>query len=363
MIKKLILASSFALFTVYNINAEEVKEKPALPVQAFKIEDKKATINKSYPSILKAFEEVSVTARVKGVLVEKYFTEGSFVKKGTLLYKIEQDSYLATLNLVKANEKKAQANYNKSQKDFNRAKNLLSSKSISVQSYDDYSYSFENAKAELESAKASVQQAQIEFNYTKIYAPIDGTIGIKNSNIGDLVGTNEDNSLLVTITNTNPVYAEFSLSKDDINNYMAQIKNKNLKLNLLTNDKTYENGHIDYISAKIDSNTDTLLLRAKFENTNNELIIGDFVNIQINNLSLGDVYIIPENAILQTAKGTFVYIIEDSIAKLKPVKQSGVLVKEGIVISSGLKVNDQIVVSNIAKLKPDTKIQILNKEK
>ncbi|MDZ7820026.1 MAG: efflux RND transporter periplasmic adaptor subunit [Aliarcobacter sp.] len=357
-----LVAISIIFLGLTNINAQETQEKPALPVQVFKIEDKIASANKSYPSILKAYEEVSVMARVKGILVEKYFQEGSFVKKGTLLYKIEPDTYLANLNMAKANENKAQANYNKSAKNYERGKALLKTKSISEQNFDEYKYLFENAKGELESAKAAVLQAQIQYNYTKIYAPIDGIVGIKNSDIGDLVGSNEANSLLITITNTNPVYAEFSLSKDDINSYISQIRNKTVKVNLIANDKVYENGEIDYVSTKIDSNTDTLLLRAKFENTKNELIIGDYAKIQINNLNLGDVSIIPENAVLKTAKGTFVYVIEDSIAKLKPV-ETGILLKDGISIKSGLKVDDQVVISNIAKLKPDTKIKILNKEK
>ena len=360
--RKTLVSMSIIFLGLTNINAQETQEKPALPVQVFKIEDKIASTNKSYPSILKAYEEVSVMARVKGTLVEKYFQEGSFVKKGTLLYKIEQDTYLANLNVAKANENKAQANYNKSAKNYERGKALLKTKSISEQNFDEYKYLFENAKGELESAKAAVQQAQIQYNYTKIYAPIDGIVGLKNSDIGDLVGSNEANSLLITITNTNPVYAEFSLSKDDINSYISQIRNKTVKVNLIANDKVYENGQIDYVSTKIDSNTDTLLLRAKFENSKNELIIGDYAKIQINNLNLGDVSIIPENAVLKTAKGTFVYVIEDSIAKLKPV-ETGMLLKDGISIKSGLKVNDQVVISNIAKLKPDTKIKILNKEK
>ena len=360
--RKTLVSMSIIFLGLTNINAQETQEKPALPVQVFKIEDKIASTNKSYPSILKAYEEVSVMARVKGTLVEKYFQEGSFVKKGTLLYKIEQDTYLANLNMAKANENKAQANYNKSAKNYERGKALLKTKSISEQNFDEYKYLFENAKGELESAKAAVLQAQIQYNYTKIYAPIDGIVGLKNSDIGDLVGSNEANSLLITITNTNPVYAEFSLSKDDINSYISQIRDNSVKVNLIANDKVYENGEIDYVSTKIDSNTDTLLLRAKFENSKNELIIGDYAKIQINNLNLGDVSIIPENAVLKTAKGTFVYVIEDSIAKLKPV-ETGMLLKDGISIKSGLKVNDQVVISNIAKLKPDTKIKILNKEK
>lgn len=360
--KKTLVAMSIVFLGLSSLNAQEAQEKPALPVQAFKIENKTSNIDKSYPSLLKAYEEVDVIARVKGTLVEKYFQEGSFVKKGTLLYKIEQNIYLANLNVAKANEKKAQANYNNAAKNFERGKSLLKTKSISEQKYDEYTYLFEDAKGQLQSAKAAVEQASIEFNYTKIYAPIDGIVGLKKNDIGNLVGSNENNSVLVTITNTNPVYAEFSFSKDDVSNYISQLRDKSIKVDLIANNKTYENGEIDYISTKIDSNTDTLLLRAKFENTNNELIIGDFAKIKINDLSLGNVHIIPENAILKTAKGTFVYVIEDSIAKLRPV-ETGVLVKDGISIKSGLKVDDQIVVSNIAKLKPDTKIQILNKEK
>ena len=97
-------------------------------------------------------------------------------------------------------------------------------------------------------------------NYTKIYAPIDGIIGIKKFDIGNLVGSNDENSSLITITNTNPVYAEFALTKDDASRYISQIKNKNAKINLITSTKTYENGNVDFISPKIDSNTDTLLV-------------------------------------------------------------------------------------------------------
>ena len=328
--------------------ASAPQEKPAIPVQAFTVVNKTQTTNKIYPTILKSFEEVNVMARVKGVLIEKHFNEGDFVKKGTLLYKIEPDSYLANLNMAKAEFTKAQKNYE-------RAKSLIASKSISSQAYDDYTYQYENAKAAL-------QQAQIQYDYTKVYAPIDGIVGMKKSDIGDLVGTDSSNSLLVTITNTNPVYAEFALTKDDASRYISQIKNKNAKINLITSTKTYENGNVDFISPKIDSNTDTLLLRAKFENKSNDILVGDFAKVELASLDLGNVQVIPENAILKTSQGSFVYVIDNSVAKLKPV-ETGILVKNGIVIKSGLNENDQVITSNIMKLKPDTKVQIVPKEK
>ena len=360
--KKTLVAMSIIFMGISSLHAQEAQVNPGLPVEVFKIENKISTTVKTYPSIIKTYEEVEVRARVKGILVEKYFNEGEFVKKGTLLYKIEQDTYLANLNVAKASVKTAQANYKKAQKDYERANSLIKTKSISTQQYDEYTYLFENASSQLESAKASLQQTQIQFDYTKIYAPIDGIVGIKKRDIGNLVGSNDSDSLLVTITNTNPVYAEFALSKDDVTRYLSQIKTKSAKVNLVTSINTYENGIVDFISSKIDSNTDTLLLRAKFENKNNEILIGEFAKIEVSNLDLGKVYIIPENAILKTSQGTFVYVITDSIAKLKPV-QTGILVKEGITIESGLNENDVIVISNMAKLRPDTKIRILNKEK
>ena len=352
MIKKSLFAISFLFLGFNGLIANETKtasEAPALPVQTFTITKQDNTTNKTYPTILKAYEQVNVMARVQGTLIEKHFKEGDFVKKGTLLYKIEPDTYLANLNMKKAE-------YTKAKKDYERAKSLIATKSISPQSFDDYTYQYESSKAALE-------EAQISLNYTNVTAPIDGIVGIKKFDIGDLVGKNDDNSLLLTITNTNPIHAEFSLPKNDMNEFLSQIKSKNVKIKLIADNKTYENGEIDFIAPTIDTNTDTLLLRAKFENPNNELIVGNFTKIEISNLSLGDVFVVPENAVLKTAQANIVFVVdENNIAKPRPIV-TGNLVKDGIVIKSGLKPNEQIVTSNFAKLRPDTKVQIVNKEK
>ena len=91
--KKSIVAMAFVFLGLNTLNAEEKPQLPPLPVEVFKVENKISTTTKTYPSIIKTFEEVNIMARVKGILVEKHFKEGDFVKKGTLLYKIEQDNY------------------------------------------------------------------------------------------------------------------------------------------------------------------------------------------------------------------------------------------------------------------------------
>lgn len=339
--------------------ANSKQQRPALPVKVFDVKNETPTISKEYPAVITPFEEVKVIARVSGTLEEKFFKEGQYVKKRQLLYKIEEDVYKTNLNMASANVKKAQANYNKSLKDYQRANKLLKSKAISVQKYDEYVYIYQDAKAQLESSKASLEKAKIEYDYATVEAPISGIVGIKQSDIGDYVGTNASNSLLVTITSINPVHAEFSLTKNDVVSFIEQVRSKKVYVTLDVLGKSYK-GEIDYISPRLDLDTDTLLLRAKFNNDDNNLIVGEFTKISLNNITVKNVHIIPEEAILKTANGDFLYVVQDGIAKLKPIKL-GSLLQSGVVVKSGLKTGDKIIVSNIAKVRPDTKVQVLGK--
>jgi membrane fusion protein, multidrug efflux system len=353
----------YGVYTVKTKKPEEQmggmsKEMPPLPVQVFEIINKKETTTKRYPTIIKPFGEVDVIARVKGTLEEKYFQEGQYVKKGTLLYKIEQDIYETKLNIAKNGVEKAKVNFNKAKKDFERAKTLLATKSISEQNYDQYEYLYEDSLVALQSSQLNLKNAQIEYSYTKVTAPIDGIVGMKKNDIGDLIGGSEATSSLLTITNTNLVYAEFSLPKEDIEAYLSQIKNKSIGVNLISGDKVFKNGVVDFIAPKIDPTTDTILLRASFQNKNHQIIAGEFAKIELTNIYLGDVKVVPEHAILKNPKGTFVMVAVDGVAQMRPV-ELGILVKDGIVIKNGLVPNDKVIVSNLAKLRPDAKVMIL----
>ena len=366
--KKVLISAAVIVLSLSGCFEEQKEEKTqkqsqqrALPVKVFEVTNKPSTLSKTYSAVVKPYEAVDVLARVSGYLEKKHFQEGSFVKKGELLYTIEQRVYKADLQKAQANVQKAQARFKKAQKDFTRAESLIETKSISSQQFDNYEFEYADAKGALQAAKAELIQAQTNFEYTTVKAPISGVVGMKNFEIGDLVGSSSANMNLVNITATNPVYVEFSLSKEDVSRYIQQIKNKKVQVSLTAQNKTYEDGVIDYIGATLNPQTDTLMLRAKFENPQNTLIAGQFVKININNIVLENVSIIPENALLKTAKGNFVYVVKDGVAKMAPVVV-GELTQSGVVIEKGLKQADKVVVSNIAKLRPDTNVQILNKE-
>ena len=333
-------------------------QMPPMPVKAFEVTLGDATFAKNYSALLKPFQEVEVVARISGILQKENFVEGSFVKEGDVLYEIQKNEYRATLESAQAAYKKAQANHAKTSKDFARSDYLFTNKAISQKQYDEYIYAIDDAKATLQGAKAAVDKAQIEYDYTTIKAPISGRIGISKSDKGSFISTS--NATLTTITALDPIYAEFSLPNNDVLAYRSQIKLGNV-VSISVSGENYE-GVIDYIAPKLDSKTDTLLVRAKFANKAENLVIGSFVEIKLDGFSFKNVATIPQYALLKTPDATLVYVIEEGgELSMRPVKIA--LIKEGdAIVEEGLNGGEKIVVSNIAKLRPNSKVSIIGGE-
>lgn len=329
---------------------------PPLPVSVHTVKLSDAKIDKTYPAIINAYEKVDIVARVSGILEKKHFTEGALVKKGDLLYTIEPDIYQAKLDTAQAVLEKAHSSLIKATKDWERAKVLKKTNAISPKEIDFYMTEYTNAKAELSNAKANLKQAQLEFDYTAVKAPISGIAGIKKQDVGDYIDADSESAFLTTITNTNPLHVEFSIPKNDVQRYLAQIKNPQTVIKLLDNNNPSEqNGTIDFISPEIDHNTNSLLVRAKIKNDNNSFLAGGFVKISIEGLIAKNTAVIPEEAILQTPNGAMVYVVENGTAKMRPVK-TDILTKEGVIVKSGLKEGDKIITNNLPKIRPDAKV-------
>ncbi|MGC9351738.1 MAG: efflux RND transporter periplasmic adaptor subunit, partial [Sulfurovum sp.] len=268
----------------------------------------------------------------------------------------------AKLETAQAVLKKAQSTLDRAEKDWKRAKILKKTNAISQKEIDSYLYEYTNAKAELSNARANLKQAQIEFDYTMIKAPINGIAGIKEHDIGDYIQVGAESSVLTTITNTDPLYVEFSLPKSDLPLYLSQIKKPGRVIKVLEGEKreSEQNGTIDFISPEIDQNTNTLLIRAKIDNPEGTLLAGNFVKVSIKGLIAPNTTVIPEEALLQTPKGAMVYVVEDGSAKIRPIR-IGALTKEGIIVKSGLKKGEKVIINNIPKVRPNAKVVEMGK--
>ena len=333
------------------------KEAPGVSVEAFTVNSDIVKISKKYPATIKAEKSVNIIARVSGSLEKRYFTEGAFVKKGQNLYKIEQRTYQANIDSSRAALNSAKSLLVKATNDWKRYKKLYEQKSISASQKDEFYYNYQNALSNEKNAEASLTNARIQYGYTQIKAPMDGIISITELNEGNFVNAN---TTLTTITKVDPVYVEFSLPQTDIGKYLKHIKSKDVKFSMNCQDKCITGGVLKYVSPTLDSSTDTLLLRTEFVNKDNDVIVGQFTNINIENITIPNVISIPEVAIMQSGNASVVYVIdENSTAQIRPVVLTGESSSTGVIISSGLKSGEKIVLSNIAKLRPSSKVQIV----
>lgn len=333
------------------------QQMPPLPVNAHLVKFAKEEFSKTYSGVVKPYMEVDVIARVKGYLLKQNFTEGAFVKKADVLYELQKDEYLSNLKSTEALVAKANANFNKARIDWDRAQSLYKNSAISTEQRDNVLYAYDSAKALVDEAKASLENAKLNYSYTTIKAPINGVIGISSSDEGAYI--NESNAKLATITAIDPVFVEFSLPNVDVEKYISNIK-VGSSINILYNKNEYK-GVIDFISPKVDPNTDTLLVRAKFQNSKNILIAGSFVEVKLGGFTLEHVAKIPQKAIIKTQDSTALYVIKDDVAQLKNVK---VLFSSdtNAIIENGVEDGDIVATTNIIKLKQNSKVTIV-KEK
>jgi membrane fusion protein (multidrug efflux system) len=334
---------------------QQASQMPPLGVKVHKVTMGKENFAKNYSAILKPYMEVDVMARINGYLLTQKFSEGAFVKKGDVLYELQKDEFLAALNEAKASLQKSQANHNKALRDWQRAEMLFKSSAISTQQKDDAFYAYESTKASVEEAKAQLQTAELNYGYTTIKAPISGIIGLSANDEGAYINSDSANAKLSTITSVDPIYAEFSIPNSDIVKHFSQVKNVST-ITLKIGEKRYS-GKIDYIASKVDAQTDTLLMRAKFENRDKELFAGSYVEVDLDGFSYESVAKIPQNAIIKTPDATMVYVVENDTAVMKPVKIASMA--DGVaIVESGLEESQNIIISNIAKLRANSKIKI-----
>jgi len=315
-----------------------------------------------YPAQINAFKKVTVVARASGILKKKYFTEGQQVIKGDLLYSIEDDIYQARVNVAKASVKISQAALGDATRSWKRIKNLFKSKAVSEAQRDSTLATYEQALASLALAKAQLKQAEIDFNYTKITAPISGVVGLKQVDVGDFVSATPPTKL-IEITQNNKVYVDFSMPLRDY----ANIKNKlwilpkkgKITVALeIDNKRSDKIGIVDFMDVNIDKSTSTVKMRAVVDNSDGYLMAGHFVRVILNNIVQSSVITIPQKAILQNPMGTIVFVVDHGHVGVKPVMLGNETGDKYIVIGGPLASGDQVIINNFFRLKPGTEVQI-----
>ena len=309
-----------------------------------------------YPAEIKSYKDVNVVSRVLGVLEKKFFTEGQNVKEGDLLYQIEDDIYKAKVDAAKASVQMSQASLDNAVRKWKRVKKLFASKAVSTETKDNSFSSYEQAMASLALSKAQLHQAQIDLDYTKVKAPINGTTGLKKVDVGDLVSSNPPTKL-ISITKNDVIYVEFSMPLSDYknikNNLWVLPKKNELKVTLqIDNKPTKKMGLVNFMDVNVDKSTSTVKIRASVDNADSYLMPGSFVRVFLNNVVQKNVITIPQKAVLQNPLGTIVFVENQGKVGVRPVivgKETG---NKYVVAGGPLKSGDRVIVNNFFRLKP-----------
>jgi len=303
-----------------------------------------------------------VRPQVNGVILKRLFTEGDEVRAGQQLYQIDPATYRASYDTALATLAYDQAALTTARIKAQRYKPLAAAQAISKQDYDDAVASAAEAVANVASARASVEQAQINLDYTKVLSPISGHIGASSVTAGALV-TASQTTVLATVTQLNPIYVDveepstlrLQLQKGFVDGDIKKDANGDIPVALQLEDNTMYNlkGALQFTAVTVDESTGTVLLRATFPNPDHFLLPGMYVHAVLSQGVHQNGIVVPQQAVSHNTHGDATVLLVGAGNKvLLQIVQTGAVVDNQWVVTSGLKAGDRVITDGLTGLDP-----------
>ena len=316
---------------------------------------------------VQAINRVDLTARVTAFIQERSFEEGTEVKQGDLLYKLERAPFEAAVAQQSASVAQANAVLQNATISLGRAQSLLNTPAGQRSTYDDARAQQQSAAAQLAAAQAQLRVANINLDYTEIRAPIDGKIGQTRVTPGNVVSPSS--GPLATLVSQDPMYVEFPISARALLDLEKDYADKGglsgavVKLRLSDGSTYGPDGKIDFVAPTVATNTDTITVRAEIANpprhpptpgqpVDRPLVDGMFVTAVVAGaepiLALG----VPRSAVLSDQQGSYVYVVNDkNVAEQRRI-QLGQSTATTAIVTAGLQEGNKVVVDGIQRVRP-----------
>lgn len=335
--------------------AAEVSQVPKAEVDVATIVFKSISEWQSYSGRLEAVDKVDIRPLVPGTIVAVHFKDGALVKKGDLLFTLDQRPYLAEVDRAAGQLAAAESRAGYTATDAGRAARLVVENAIAKRDYDEKQNAAREALARVKVAKAALDAARVNLSYTEIKAPVAGRVSRAELTVGNVVSTGATAPLLTRLVSVSPIYASFDVDEQTYLRYLNQASGGTAPVSLgLADEEGYSRqGAVDSIDNQLDTQSGTIRVRARFDNANGALLPGLYARIKVGGGKPFETVLVDDSAIGTDQARKFVLVVgaEDRV-EYREVTLGNL--HEGLrIVTSGLKAGDRVIVNGVQRVRPN----------
>lgn len=307
---------------------------------------------------VQAFNTVTIRAQVDGQLVRIAFKEGQEVHVGDLLAQIDSRTYQASLDQAQAKKAQDEAQLANARTDLARYAGLVEKNYVSRQQLDTSQALVKQLQAQIQGDDAAIENAKVLLGYTNVKSPIDGRIGIRQVDAGNIVHAN-DTTGIVVVTQMHPISVLFTLPEGAVSRVAAAMSKAQVDVTVLSRDgkQVLDEGQLQLVDNLIDQSTATVKLKATLPNKKGLLWPGQFVNVKLKLNTLPQVVTVPAQAVQRGPKGAFAFVVKaDGTVEMRPL-QVGEISEGTAVIENGIAEGEQVVTEGHSRLRPGARVE------
>lgn len=306
---------------------------------------------------LEAVNSVAIRPRVSGFVSAIRFEEGAMVKKGDVLFEIDARPFQAEVDRLRAELARANATVQRAGSELQRAEHLTSEDAMSSEERDRRVAFAKESAAQVAAVQAALREAELNLEFTRVIAPINGRIGRAIVTVGNLVSSGPgEATLLTTVVSLDPIYASFEADEQTFQHYAARANGLPVRM-ALANEETFpRQGRLDFLDNQINPSTGTIRGRSVFRNRDLALTPGSFVRLRLPGSAVYRALLIQDRAVGTDLDKRYVYAVAANGTVEYRAVQLGPVIDGLRVVRSGLKAGDLVVINGLQRIRPGAQI-------